>query len=249
MVWNLQPATNVKVQGVPVPNAPVPGQPQIPTGMPIIALCMTSQEERYAEFEEKTWIPLTTIPHPAFAKRVFSCRHYSMVVARNVLARTALATDCTHLLWVDSDIIPENPADVNICVEALLKAMEQGKSSVVTACYRAKQATGFPYALWAGAIEQGTGKKGYIPLETWQGNWINIDNCALGFVLMKRQVFDRLLFPYFSWTTDTEPSEDFRFFENVKAAGFQLNAYTDVKMSHIGKFKVRTDGTFRTLDI
>jgi len=206
--------------------------------MPVVALCLPHRGNLPAEFVESVWGPLRYKPTNWCHKIPLTLRAPSLPLARNRLAQEALDRDVTHLLWVDSDGVMETPLDPN---EAL-KMLYLQNVPIVGCIYRAKQKLGFYYAAWMKA------PGGYTPIGGWTGNWIRVDVTGLHFCLIKREVFEKVPKPWFHWE-EGPPSEDFYFFEKAKQAGYEVNIFTEVKLSHIGTLKVKSDGSITTLDV
>jgi hypothetical protein len=165
-------------------------------------------------------------------------------LSREEMVRSVLEDPkATHILWVDSDSVCESPADPNTCLQTLLSLNEP----IVSGLYRAKQKTGFNYAMWVETVDS-EGKEGLTPILNWTGNWLQVDAIGLGFCLVKREVYERIPRPWFPWELGGR-SEDFEFCRKAIKAGYKINVFTDVRISHIGLLKVKTDGSITTLDI
>lgn len=222
-----------------------PQQPQIPAGMPLVCILIPHFGKISMEFAQSTYGPLQFIAHPAFAKTSRVARGLlNLDTERNDLARMALEDkNVTHLLWLDSDCIVEDPADPNEALRRLLAI----NVPIVSGLYRAKKAKGnYPYAMWA---KHPTAEHGYIDIPQWTGNFINADAIGLGFCLCKREVFEKIPPPWFVWDKPS-PSEDFAWCEKVRKAGYEIKVYTDVKLSHEGAMKVLCkDGAVHVLDV
>jgi len=207
---------------------------------PLIAVLLPHTGSLPTEFVQRTWLPLH-ISIPWANKQTFPCRIPSLPLARNALAKKALETDADYFLWVDSDAIPESPTDPNQSLRMLYEC-----DAPIAAClYVAKQKDGFNYAGWVHAKEG----PGYLPIEGWTGNWIKVDVTGMHFCLIKREVFENVPMPWFHWEMEHESSEDFYFFEKAAKEGYKVRIFTDVKFSHIGTLKVRTDKKITTLDV
>jgi hypothetical protein len=114
---------------------------------------------------------------------------------------------------------------------------------IVSGLYRARQRQGFNYAAWKKV------KEGYVPIESWTGNFITVDVVGLGMCLCKREVFEKVPYPWFQWIEES-PSEDFFFLEKAAKFGFKTFVFTEVRGSHIsGMLKVKSNGTVVTLDV
>ena len=209
------------------------------TAKPKIALCLPYTEALSPEFVEKVWGPLRWIPLEWCDKIPFMCKTQSLPMARNILSQQALDANCTHLLWVDSDSVIENPPDAN----QALKMLYQCDAAISACLYRAKQKQGFNYAAWK---KQGDG---YTPIQSWTGNWFPVDVTGLHFCLIKREVFEKVSKPYFHWEEDTAVSEDFYFFEKAKQVGYDVWIFSEVRLSHLGALKVLSNGKVTTRDV
>jgi len=206
---------------------------------PLIAVLLPYTGSLPTEFVQRTWLPLHTAI-PWAIKQSFPCRVPSLPLARNALVKKALETTAEYFLWVDSDAIPESPTDPNESLRMLYEC-----NAPIAAClYVAKQREGFNYAAWVHAKE----KRGYLPIESWTGNWIEVAVTGMHFVLIKREVFEKVPKPWFHWEMEDESSEDFYFYEKANKAGYKVHIFTDVKFSHIGTLKLHTDKKITTLD-
>lgn len=220
------------------------------------------------EFVEKTWIPLRIII-PWADKIFFTARGYSVVLSRNSLVRNALSVNADYILWVDSDMVvesvgtvvkdgktvPQVTHDPNLALQVLLQALEQTGESIAAGMYKAKQREGFNNAMWAYVppemVKDGTKKFTPIPDGAWTGNWLRVAVTGLGFCLMRTDVFRKIseTGPWFTWDMPDTPSEDFTLLEKAAQLGFGTWIHTDVKLSHLGYLKVRSDGSFAMPDL
>ena len=193
------------------------------------------------EWADRVYGPLKFVPSPHFDKVVFMARGVPWDVARNMLVKQTLGdSQITHLMWIDSDIVFEQPPDPNEAILRLIRCNE----SIVSGIYRARQKSGFNYSMWL------KHPQGFVPVQSWSGNWISVDVIGMGCCLMKREVFERVPEPWFSWGPGESPSEDFNFCLKAKEHGFKVMVYTDVRCSHIsGGLKVLSDGSVTTLDV
>jgi hypothetical protein len=219
---------------------------------PVIGMLLPYQTIFTSEFVMKTFIPLHT-PLPWCDKKLFMSKAPSLPLVRNTLAQQALENGCDYLLWIDSDVIPESPTDVNEALRMLYSC-----NAPIAAClYRAKQITGFHYAAWikrdkVAPLPQDANpqmKIGYVPMQSWTGNWVTVDVTGMSFTLIKREVFEKTPKPWFHWDLPDERSEDFYFFDKAAQSGFPIGILTDVKFSHIGTLKVLTSGEIKMLEV
>jgi len=214
---------------------------------PVIALLLPHTGNLNTEFVERIWGALRFTPVEWCDKIPIFCKVPSLPVARNTLARKALDNpSVTHLFWIDSDHVLEEPVNPNEALEKLHGC----NVPIVAGIYRAKQKIGFYYAAWTKVQDQTKSKGyGYTPIGGWTGNWITVDAIGLGFCLVKREVFEKVPEPWFHWDEEDAPSEDFYFCEKAIKAGYEVKILTDVKLSHIGELKVKIDGSVSTLDV
>jgi GT2 family glycosyltransferase len=187
--------------------------------------------------------PLFYLPTPFAEKTPKMVRGIPLDIARDELVKLALEDpQVTHMLWVDSDEICESPMDPNEALRNLL----QCDAPIVSGLYRAKQKEGFNYAAWMDA--KLPNKKGYIPIQSYTGNFIQVDVVGFGFCLTKREVFEKVEAPWFPWNS-VSPSEDFNFCEKAREKGYAINVFTDVKLKHEGNLMVNCDGTIKVLEV
>ena len=206
---------------------------------PKIAILLPHTGSLPAEFVEKVWGPLRFKPLDWCDKVPLMCRVPSLPLARNILAQQALDTGATHLLWVDSDAVCESPQDPNEALRLLYSCDD----AIIGCLYRSKQKTGFHYAAWVKAGE------GYTPIQSWTGNYFSVDVTGLHFVLIRREVFEKVPKPWFHWEEDNAPSEDFAFYEKAAKAGYKVRIFSEVRLSHIGTLKVLSSDKITTLDV
>lgn len=186
--------------------------------------------------------------------------------ARNLLAKDFLASECTHLMFIDADI-GFNPADIIPMIHAdkdiicgIYPKKEINWIDVSKAVNRGVQPqqlhehTGaFVLNLIGDATEQEGNK--YAPME--------IANGGTGFMLIKREVFDGLIGKVPTYTNDvfaavdqerkqevineffatsiTEDtnrllSEDYHFCKIAREAGFRVWAAPWAQLSHTGTY-------------
>ena len=210
-------------------------------GKPHVKVCIPHFGSVSLEWARSVLTPLEAVPQADFNKSVLFMRGIlNLDTERNMLVRESLKDPAmTHLLFIDTDIVPESPSDVNQSIRQLLMC----NSPVASGLYRAKQKEGFNYAMW---IRKSTGEIGYIPIQEWTGNWIKVDVIGFGFVLLHRGCFEKIPYPWFEWG-EPSPSEDFIFCEKLNKAGYEVKVHCDTRFSHIGTLKVLTDGKISVL--
>jgi hypothetical protein len=207
-----------------------------------VKICIPHHGLCTLEWAKRTFAPLDAVPQPDFDKQTLLCRGIlNLDTERNELVKEALKDPATtHILFLDTDVVVEQPPDPNHALRMLLAC----DAPVASALYRAKQKIGFNYSMWKKV------KGGYAPVTGWTkgSNWISVDAIGLGFCLFKREVFQHIPQPWFVWNKP-HPSEDFAFCEKLIEHGYEIRVLTDVRCSHIGTLKVRPDGTITTLEV
>jgi len=209
--------------------------------IPLIAICIPySQWE--PEFTEFTYTKIKCSSVEFANKVIFLSRAPSLPVARDGLVMQALNINADYLLFLDSDMVFEQPTDPNDALRSLYSLMNKDPNSkdskIVSGLYRARQ-KGMSYAMWSKAPNN---NKGYIAISDWTGNWIDADTVGLGCCLIDMKVFKDTKRPWFKWDTIDDISEDFQFMEQVKKQGYNVKVMTDIKLSHIGKLKIKCNG-------
>ena len=209
-------------------------------GKPFVAVCVPHMGSVSLEFSHKMWGPLRYVAVPAFEKAVIPIRGLPWPVARNSLVKEALKEPkVTHLMWIDSDIVFENPGDPNQAIANLIAA----DVPIVSGVYRARKKDGFCYSMW---IEV---PSGFVPVEQWSGNFIEVSVVGFGCTLVKREVFEAIPYPWFEWAHES-PSEDFNFCLKAAEHGYKINVFTDIRASHVsGMLKVTSEADVTTLDV
>lgn len=209
---------------------------------PRIAILCPYMTDTTMQWFNQTWMPLQ-IGIPGIEKVVLTSNTYGISHSRNTLAKQALDLGCTHLFWIDSDMFFEG-IDPNAAIVNMLAT----KYPIVSGLYRAKKPPHWEYAAWKARDE------GYEPIGSWDGNWFEVDVVGFGCVLIERKVFDdvrkkigdsELFFRYDGMDVNTL-SEDFYFLKLAEKVGYKPRVLSDIKLSHAGRYKVHTDGTFST---
>lgn len=149
--------------------------------------------------------------------------------ARNCAVRALLQSDCTHLMMVDSDIIPPEGA-----IDKLL-ALD---SPIVTGVYRV---IGGSSIEWAVLQKDAAGKYRMIK-ELNKVNPFAVDAAGAGCLLIKREVFETIPWPWFKWVEfadGSQMSEDVFFFDKASAAGITAICDPSVKCDHFKNVKLK----------
>jgi hypothetical protein len=215
--------------------------------LPKIAIASPYNGTWYPEWVEKTYLSLITIPSNLYQKITFLSKVPSLPVARDLLVGQALKVNADYIFFLDTDIVFENPSNPNVALDQLFQVMNKSKdnkdSKIVSGLYRAKQKQGFNYAMW---IKQ---DNGFVPIAEWTGNWLNVDVTGLGCCLIDMDVFKNTPRPWFHWDLGEEMSEDFYFHQLAKKHGYSIHVFTDIKLSHLGELKIKSDGTITIQEV
>jgi hypothetical protein len=217
---------------------------------PLIAIAISYKGDWNPEWTERTRDSLRFFLTDWCDKIMFMSKSPSLPVARDALVTEALRAKVDYIFFVDTDLIFESPSDPNVALKTLYQTINKNKNDkdgkIVSGLYRAKQKIGFNYAAW---MKAPTKTKGYVPIERWNGNWLNVDVTGLGCTLIDINVFRDLPKPWFYWEEIDDISEDFYFFELAKKHGYNLHCFTEVKLSHLGHMKIKCDGTFTVQEL
>ena len=147
--------------------------------------------------------------------------------ARCNLVEKAREMNATHIFFLDSDV----------CVppDGLIKLFNW-RLPIVCGIYGSKhEAPG----CWIETSKSGGARYAAVtPQALEAGPLFTHPDLVVGAgcCLIDMKVFDRLKTPYFLWTQGREPdgvSEDFYFFEKVRAAGIPIHMDTSVRCRHI----------------
>lgn len=146
--------------------------------------------------------------------------------ARNWCVKKFLQeSDCTHLFFIDSDVIPPKDA-----LEKLIKH----DMDIVCGAYPIKRGANDAKSETVYALFCKEGE-GLLPIKAGYG-LVQIDRAGTGCMLIKREVFDRIEMPAFRWEYNeeglTERGEDIHFCIKAQAAGVPLMGDLDVICQH-----------------
>lgn len=143
--------------------------------------------------------------------------------ARNCAVRMFLQHECTHLLFIDSDIEP--PQDV---VERLLLH----RKPVVTGCYPVGMAHGLKWALTRRTADGHHRCLERLPSLT---DPFVVDASGAGCLLIRRDVFTTLGWPWFKWVQQADghqTGEDIYFGDCCRRHGIPIVADPTVLCRH-----------------
>jgi hypothetical protein len=142
-----------------------------------------------------------------------------VTLMRNKLVRQFLKSDCTHLFFIDDDVVPPSGAI------ARLMAVNR---PVATGLY--------PMSLHGRFVASIRGLHDPDWAETWPRDVFPVAHCGLGCALIQREVFERIGFPWFAWPEDeagTNVGEDVWFCRRVRKCGLQIFCEGSVICGHI----------------
>lgn len=146
---------------------------------------------------------------------------YAVHVARNLAV--AGMEDATHLFFVDNDILLQRDA-----LELLLSV----PADIAVGCYAQLTQGGYvaPYI----AVRY----QGRWMSEPWEGILHDVEYAGAGCMLIRREVFQALEFPWWQWPLELEngkvkeTSDDVDFCRRATAAGFKIAAHGNVFCGH-----------------
>ena len=143
--------------------------------------------------------------------------------SRNILAETAIDNGCTHVLFLDDDMI--------LPKDTLMRLLAHDKD-VVTALYLLRTFPHYP-AMFDKKYDSGKCRFAFLTPE--KKGLIPIVNGGLGCVLISVNVFKALEKPWvrLAEIAKDEWCDDIGFFNRVSEAGFDIFCDLDTKVGHI----------------
>ena len=165
-----------------------------------------------------------------------------VTAARTEVARQFMDSDCTHLFWIDSDIV-WTPDDF-LTILALATKLE-----CVGATYPSKE---MPPKFMINVLDKDA------EIETNEFGCFEVKGFGLGFTCVQRKVIEqlsekapKLVFPrgpdpiphIFRLDTDNGAfrGEDMAFFADVRDLGYTVNLYPHINLGHVGPHVFRGD--------
>lgn len=152
----------------------------------------------------------------------------SPATSRNMIIKRALENDCTHIFFMDDDMI--------LPPDTLLKLIEH-KKDIVSALYLLRS---FPHrpAFFDKAYENGRCK--FTFLEKGMTGLIKGVNCGLGAVLISTNVFKALEEPYVRLGEIEKDGwcDDVGFFNRCRQAGFDIYCDLDSPVGHMASLTI-----------
>ena len=154
----------------------------------------------------------------------FKCEYYTLLqegsilhAVRENLVKKALELKCTHLLFIDSDMVFEKDA-----FERLLKR----KKDIVGVTYNTRK---YPSQKiqWKAIIKP-------------KGDFYEVEAVPTGFMLIDLKVFKGLPHPWFFWEVDnagqTITGEDYWFCREARMRGYEVWVDLSLPIKHIGDY-------------
>lgn len=151
--------------------------------------------------------------------------------ARNFCVEHFLKTDMTHLLFIDSDVVPPDDAIEQLIaadqpfITGLYPSMRQTPQGEIAKVFNA-----FVYA------DDGNGNYGLVPIVGAEGGIAPIDRAGAGCLLITREVIEKVGQPWFKFQYRENGimyfGEDIDFCKKAQDAGYQLYAHAGVKCHH-----------------
>ena len=136
---------------------------------------------------------------------------------REVIAELAQQMDCTHLIFIDSDMV--------FSTDAVTKLLERDKD-IIGVNYNMRQ---FPPTSTV-QLAQG---------ETIQKELFRCNGVATGFMLIKMEIFKKLEKPWFHVGIIDEKTlegHDYRFCRKAREAGYEVWCDPTIPVGHIGDY-------------
>ncbi len=174
----------------------------------------------------KTFINLFVSSAQKYQVKLFTVDSTAVDVARNVLVENFLKSDCTHLVFLDSDmVLPPNLVDVLLAHDKDFVSALYILRKAHRPCYRFRDGDHYK-----------------APEKVELNKLIEIDAVGLGSCIIKREVIEKVDKenegkPLFcnKYLSRTEiKGEDVIFCEAVKKAGFSIFVDTAVLAGHFG---------------
>lgn len=213
MAWEVEPHKGVKLMvGIPI----TPSFPYI----------HTLAQEAF----DRAWKP-----HPTM--RIFE-RAHGVASAREKLVDKFLASEATHLLFLDGDIVIKNDT---------IKRLLEADRPVVLGRYHETSDMRLPEVFHHSqrpfSRDPPIDFKKNEFFEFPQSDGEDVVLSGLGLLMLKREVFDKLEKPYFLYSSEYDDviddywsvSEDFWVLLKLQNAGIKVSYYPDILVGHIGE--------------
>ena len=181
---------------------------------------------------------------------VFVSRHYNIDLARQDGVMAAINTGATHILFIDTDILPFSYQDGKfVPLVNAIDFMLSYNYPIVSGLYLSKKD-------FKPAVYDYTGDESipFKPTDKKFEDLVNkvsfVDGVGLGFMLVDTKVFDILekngYFPFFQYkrdyTKNVEISEDLYFCNILRKSGFSIMLLGQIACIHLGSVKFYPNG-------
>ncbi len=166
----------------------------------------------------------------------FQCFYgYRVDQIRNLIAEWAKRYD--YLFAVDSDIVL--PGDT-------LSKMLALDLDVVSGLYIQRKPNQHTLELYRGGVN--------VPMADIQGRGVvEVDGCGFGGALIKSEVFRKMQYPHFFYTSALDHSntisEDVYFCNKARALGFRIWADTSIRFGHVGSSTFVVEDQVKKIDL
>lgn len=155
--------------------------------------------------------------------------------ARNLAAKEAIDSGCSHVLFIDDDMV--------FPPEAAEKLLDQDKDIIGALCFGRRED---PYPIAKKLYKNEIVDYTWDAVSTWEET-TEVDGVGTGFLLIKTEVFKRIQPPFFAFRRasdfglkelpfpDEELSEDTHFMMKAKMAGYQIWVDPTIIIGHHGQ--------------
>lgn len=159
---------------------------------------------------------------------------YRVDQVRNLIADYTVKGNYDYVLTVDSDmVLPSN---------TLTSLLDRNKG-IVSGVYLKKELDKKIPEMYGGEVVDENGQTDYNWIISQHGNVVPIYTCGFGCVLIKREVLEKIGYPWFEYHTSYEfkdsISEDTDFCLKALDKGYKIYLDTNVLCEHIGSFLVK----------
>ena len=164
---------------------------------------------------------------------------FRSTVARNALVYEFLQSDCTDLLFIDSDVI--------VTAEDVMRLLAQSADKDVAAGLYPRRALDKNFFVDIPHDENGD--------MIFDGSMLKVNRIGTGFMMIKRYVLEKLIADHPEWIYETKPDEggnayavfdfdiingkytgeDYLFCDRVREAGFEVWVDVEISLPHVGQ--------------
>lgn len=168
-----------------------------------------------------------------------------ITVARNALVYEFLKTDCTDLLFIDSDVIVQ--------AEDVMRLLAQSSDKDVAAGLYPRRALDKNFFVDIPHDDNGD--------MIFEGSMLKVNRIGTGFMMIKRHVLENLIENHPEWLYETKPDEgggayaifdfaiingrytgeDYLFCDRVREAGFSVWVDVEISLPHVGQEEFTRD--------